>query len=99
MPIRARLTRLALREFNEAARWISQDSPSAARALRNAVHRATVQIAEHPQVGVLRPELAPPPIRFVVVRGFPYLIAYDPYLRPPSIVRIVHGARDLPEAL
>jgi len=35
----------------------------------------------------------------LVVRGFPYLVVSNPERRPPSIVRIVHGARDLPEVL
>jgi toxin ParE1/3/4 len=99
MPARARLSRLAQREFNEAARWIASDSPSAARALRDAVQRAAHLIAEHPLIGVSRPDLAPAPFRFLVVRGFPYLAIYDPTTPPPTIVRIVHGARDLPEVL
>jgi len=31
--------------------------------------------------------------------GFPYVIVYDAGRRPPAIVRILHGARDLPEIL
>jgi toxin ParE1/3/4 len=49
--------------------------------------------------GTRRPELAPDPYRFAVVRGFPYIVAYNASTSPPSILRIVHGARDLPEVL
>jgi toxin ParE1/3/4 len=49
--------------------------------------------------GTRRPELATDPYRFAVVRGFPYIAVYDASARPPNIVRIVHGARDLPEVL
>jgi toxin ParE1/3/4 len=59
----------------------------------------TLLLAEHPRVGTTRPELAPEPYRIAVVRGFPYIAVYDASLRPPSIVRFVHGARDLPEVL
>ena len=78
---------------------IGADSPSAARKLRRTVHALNELLGEHPQIGVLRPELAPEPFRFVVVRGFPYIAVYDPTTRPPTVVRIVHGARDLPEVL
>lgn len=47
-------------------------------------------------VGYVRPELARHPYRFCVVRGFPYVVAYDPTPTRPVIVRVVHGARDLP---
>jgi toxin ParE1/3/4 len=83
----------------EATEWIGADSPSAARKLRLAMHALTQLLAEHPQIGMLRPELARRPFRFVVVRGFPYIAVYDPTTRPPTVIRIVHGARDLPEVL
>jgi toxin ParE1/3/4 len=50
-------------------------------------------------VGVRHLELARDPYRFAVVRGFPYIVIYDASTRPPTIVRVVHGARDLPEVL
>jgi toxin ParE1/3/4 len=31
--------------------------------------------------------------------GFPYVVVYDAASLPPRIVRILHGARDLPGAL
>jgi toxin ParE1/3/4 len=62
--------------------------------------RTLVQlIGEHPEVGMERPDIVRHPYRIAVVRGFPYLVVYDPTTRPPSIVRIVHGARDLPDVL
>jgi toxin ParE1/3/4 len=79
-------------------RWIWADSPSAARRLREAVSDLTRHLGDHPMAGTRRPELAGDPYRFAVVRGFPYLV-YDASARPPNIVRIVHGARDLPEVL
>jgi toxin ParE1/3/4 len=31
--------------------------------------------------------------------GYPDLLIYDAVQRPPLVMRILHGARDLPEAL
>jgi toxin ParE1/3/4 len=56
-------------------------------------------LGNHPMSGTRRPELAVDPYRFAVVRGFPYIVVYDAGTRPPTIVRVVHGARDLPEVL
>ena len=67
--------------------------------MRDAVEHAAERIGEHPAIGVLRPELADEPHRFLTLAGFPYLIVYNAVRRPPLIVRILHGARDLPEVL
>jgi len=99
MPRRARLTPRARVEAREAIRWIAADSPAAARALRAAIDALLLLIGEHPRIGVSRPELASEPYRIAVIRGFPYLAIYNADTRPPSIVRLVHGARDLPQVL
>ena len=56
-------------------------------------------IGEHPRIGALKPHLASPPIRFLPIRGFPNVVVYTPERHPPLIVRVPHGARDLPEVL
>lgn len=33
------------------------------------------------------------------MKGFPYVLAYDPTRSPPVIARMLHGARDLADAL
>jgi len=38
-------------------------------------------------------------MRFLAVHGFPYLLVYNADRRPPLIVRVLHGARDLPSLL
>ena len=51
-------------------------------------------------IGTVRPDLTPnAAYRFVVLPGYRYLIAYNAGRNPPRIVRIVHGARDLPRLL
>jgi len=89
----------ARRDLLEAARWVARGNPSAARALRDSVARAAQRLGDHPESGVIRSALADPPVRFLVLTGFPYVVVYDADRRPPLILRVLHGARDLPELL
>lgn len=95
----AALAPRARRDLLAAVRWIAADNPAAARALRDAVARAAERIGEHPQLGSLRLDLAEERYRFLVLTGFPYLIVYNATRSLPLIVRILHGARDLPGLL
>jgi toxin ParE1/3/4 len=57
-------------------------------------------LSEQPLIGPERPDLVPPPARLLVVRGFPYLLIYDPPSRGgPVILRVLHAARDVPPLL
>jgi toxin ParE1/3/4 len=96
---RAILAPRARRELAEAITWLARDSPAAAKTLRAAVDDALVLIGKYPEVGALRPELVDPPIRFWRVRGFAYLLIYRPITPRPRVIRVVHGARDLPDLL
>jgi toxin ParE1/3/4 len=95
----AALSPRARRDLLAAVRWIAADNPAAARALRDAVAKAAQRIGEHPQLGILRPDFVEEPYRFLMLTGFPYLIVYNAARTPPLIVRILHGARDLPALL
>jgi toxin ParE1/3/4 len=97
--VKATLSRQALRDLTEAARWIAQDNPSAARAFRKSVDDAAARIASQADIGVSRPDLAASPYRFLVLTGFPYILVYNATRRPPRVARILHGARDLPTLL
>ena len=44
-------------------------------------------------------DLAGEPYRFLALTGFSYVIVYNADRTPPLILRILHGARDLPELL
>lgn len=59
----------------------------------------TRQIAEHPYLGHLRPDIGTERLRFLLLTGYPYLAVYEPEPAPPLILRILHGARDLPAVL
>jgi toxin ParE1/3/4 len=93
------LSPAARRDLLEAVNWIAYDNPAAARALRSSVAKAAANIGTYTHFGVARPDLADPPYRFVMMTGFPYVIVYNADRRPPLIVRILHGVRDLPEIL
>ena len=89
----------ARRDLLEAVQWIARDNPAAARALREAVAKAARRLGGYPELGSEKTELADPPVRFLTLTGFPYVIVYDSDRRPPLILRVLHGARDLPDVL
>ncbi len=95
----ATLSPQADRDLSDAARWITKDNPAAARAFRESVARAARTVGEHPHIGRLRPEIVEAPYRCFQLIGFPYVIIYNATRSPPRIVRILRGARDLPELL
>jgi len=93
------LASAARRDLADAIRWVAMDNPAAARALRDAVAVAASRIGEHPGIGTVRLHLARDRIRFLVLRGFPYIVVHAADKVPPRILRILHGARDLPDVL
>ncbi|MEQ8345157.1 MAG: type II toxin-antitoxin system RelE/ParE family toxin [Sneathiellaceae bacterium] len=95
----ARLAPRTRRDLLEAVGWILADNPPAARALRDSVAEAAERLGRHPELGAIRTALADPPVRFLVLTGFPYVIVYDSGQKPPLILRVLHGARDLPDLL
>lgn len=95
----ALLSPRARQDLLDAAGWIARNNPAAARALRDSVAAAVRRLGDHPDSGVVRPALADPPVRFLVLTGFPYVMVYDAALTPPLILRVLHAARDLPELL
>lgn len=95
----AQLSPAADRDLTAIVEWIAADNPLAARGFVVAVETCARSLGEHPQMGTERPEIASPPVRFLPLRGFPYVVVYTPKRTPPLILRILHGARDLPEVL
>ena len=93
----ARFAGTARRELAKALREIEHDA--AAQRLREVVATAARRIGARPMLGRQALALADARYRFWSVPGFPYLLVYRPDLSPPSIVRFVHTARDLPVLL
>ena len=96
---RADLSPAAERDIIEIVEWIAIENPVAARGFRVALDNVATTIGEHPRIGALTVQLASAPIRFHPIRGFPHVVVYTPDRDPPLILRVPHGARDLPEAL
>lgn len=89
----------AKRDLIEAASWIAKDNPAAARALRDSLTDAARRLGRCPELGSQRSDLAGPEIRFLVLSGFPYVVVYDAMHRPPLILRVLHGGRDIPSLM
>lgn len=95
----ATLSTEALEDIRAITEWIARHNPPAARAFRDAVDGIGILIGDHPGAGQLRPELVARPFRVFSVKGFPYILVYNAERRPPLILRVLHGARDLPDLL
>lgn len=95
----ARFSPRARRELRDAAVWIAEDNTAAAEALLQAAMSAAELVAARPGIARVRLDLAPARYRFWSLRGFPYLLVFNMERSPPVVVRCVHQARDLPEAL
>lgn len=89
----------ARRDLREAVHWIAKDNPDAAQRLRDAVVAAARRIGAHPETGMVRPDYADRPIRFLVLTGFSYVLVYNAEASPPRIIRMLQGARDIPSVL
>jgi plasmid stabilization system protein ParE len=95
-----RLTPEAIGDLFEIWNFINQDNPKAADRVEEAVFRACDLLADSPLAGRVREDLTSLPLRFWVVQPYSkYLIVYDPEKKPLQIIRILHGARDLPVVL
>ena len=92
------LTTLAREDLFEILDYVADRNPSASDRLETAILESFDFLASTPFAGHVRPDLPPRPVRFWAVPRFPnYLIVYDPDSTPLTIIRIVHGARDLPQ--
>lgn len=93
------ITRLAEQDLFDAARYVATDSPTAAALLLEAFDQACLTLLEFPDIGSRRdfgnPELTG--LRMRPIGGFEkYLIFYHATPDTLEIVRVLHGARDLP---
>lgn len=73
--------------------YIAQDNPAAADRVLDDIEGRFHSLAENPLMGRLRPDIAPELRYFVVGK---YLILYRIVPNGIQIVRVIHGARDLP---
>ncbi len=91
------LTDLAKSDIMRIVDYIRPRSPRAARQVRDELREAMRRLADFPGIGHLRADVTDEPVRFWAVHS--YLIVYRPETRPLQVVRVLHGARDLPAAI
>jgi antitoxin ParD1/3/4/toxin ParE1/3/4 len=94
---RFKLSPEAALDVREIWAYIAENSIEAARRVRLQIFHACRRIAENPGVGHRREDLTGKPVLFWPV-GL-YLIIYNPARKPVEIIRVVHGARDVPSLL
>lgn len=98
--IRYQFTPQATSDLANIWAFIAQDSREAADRVEEAVFRACDLLAHSPFSGRVRTDLTSFPVRFWVVYPYSnYLIVYDPKRKPLQVLRILHGARDIPSVL
>jgi antitoxin ParD1/3/4/toxin ParE1/3/4 len=83
---------LAAQDITDIWEFIAQDSPLAARRVREDILDAIRALVPFPHQGHRRTDLTSRPLRFKRVRDF--LIAYAPDERPLWVVAVIHGSRN-----
>ena len=94
---RFRLSPEAAQDIEAIWEYIARDSVRAARRVRQELLAACRRLAQHPGLGHRRDDLTTKPVLFFPV--YAYLIIYNPASQPLEIVRVLHGARDIPSML
>jgi antitoxin ParD1/3/4 len=80
--------------------YIAQDNIEAADRVEAQIYSACSFLASSPQAGHVRHDLTARPVRFWTVPRFPnYVVVYDPASSPLRIIRILHGALNIPHHL
>ena len=92
-----RLAPEAAQDVNGIWAYLVEESVPAARRVRLALLAACRQLSEHPGLGHRREDLTEKPVLFWPV--YSYLIIYSPATQPLEIVRVLHGAQDIPRLL
>ena len=92
---RFKLSPPAAEYIREAWAFIARDNLDAARRFRLRILEACRTIAQNPRIGHSREDLTSKPVLFWPEGK--YLIIYNPARTPIEIVRVLHGARDVPK--
>ena len=83
----------AIDDFFDALDFIASYSPQAASGWQARMLQAFDVLGEWPQSGKIRPEFAPPSVRFWIEGDF--VVLYDPSSTPLAIIAVLQGAQDL----
>lgn len=90
---RYEFTRLAAGDLHEIWDYIAEDDVDAADRVIAEIHRSLNILAEFPEMGHRRDDLADAALRVWPVHS--YLIVYRPDEHPLQVVRVISGFRDL----
>jgi len=90
---RYRLTPEAENDLDEITGYIANDNPQAALRLLDRIQDRCQQLAEMPETGRIREELAEG-LRSGLVGK--YVIFYRPDEAGIQVIRVIHGSRDIP---
>jgi plasmid stabilization system protein ParE len=90
-----RLTEAAVEDIREIVRQIrvGQRSPQNAKLVARRLKKQFAIPAGMPGMGHIRPELRDDSALVIAISGV--LVIYDPRLKPLTILRVIHVARDL----
>jgi antitoxin ParD1/3/4 len=80
--------------------YIALDNVEAADRVEARLYAAFAFLAANPIAGHIRSDLTHRPVRFWTLPRFRnHIIVYDPESHPLRIIRILHGALDIPRRL
>ncbi len=93
MAYKVRYTPRALGDLDAIFKYIAEQNPRAARAVKSRIRERIQSLARFPASG---PETAAPGLRMLAVGRYPYLIFYeiDDGAKHVAIVHIRHASRD-----
>jgi antitoxin ParD1/3/4/toxin ParE1/3/4 len=93
--MRYRITDAALADIREITRHIRtvQKSPQNAKLVATRLKQQFAKLPGTPDLGHRREEIDDENVRVIQVTGL--LVLYDPTLKPLTILRVIHPARDL----
>ena len=86
--------RLALADLDQAAEFISQDNPEAAKRTVKRIRDAARPLSDQPDAG--RPGRVHG-TRELVIADTPFILPYRVVKNTVQILRVLHGARNWPE--
>jgi plasmid stabilization system protein ParE len=82
----------AAQDITEIWEFIAENSPLAAKRVREEILDAIRRLVPFPHQGHTRTDLTTRPLRFEIVRD--YLIAHAPDVKPIVVIEVLHGQRN-----
>ncbi len=97
-----RITPKADNDIDECCAWIRKDNPAVALRFLKAVEFTCSSVSQMSGIGSLRYADIPlvHGVRMIKIKGFEnYLLFYLEHEASIDVIRLLHGARDIPDAL